>query len=281
MNLKVILKTIRINNFVKNVVIFTPFLFSGAFLESKLDTYLLLIKASLIFYSISCLVYIMNDISDKEQDLLHPKKKDRPIASGEISSKDIFNLRIFLLTSFLILLFSFNPDHIFRLIISCGTYYFMNILYTYYIKKISNIIGSLVISVGFFIRLYIGAFLIAIDLKFWLITLLILSTFLVSILKKYSDSSIKNKKDYYAIIIAVSLLVFGYFIHLFDTFILSQNVLLLIFNIIFVFITLIKLINSFIKIDNQNDPVFFFLNPTNFLIISLWFVSYIYLRYIL
>ena len=281
MNLNVIFRTIRVNNFVKNIVIFSPFLFSGAFLQFELETYILLFKASLLFYSVSCLVYIMNDISDRDQDLLHPKKKYRPITSGEINSKTILNLRLFLLTTFLLLLFTFSREDINMLAFSCGSYFLINILYTYYLKKISNVIGSLVVSSGFFIRLYIGSNLAEIDLKFWLRALLFLSTFLVSILKKYSDTNSKNKIDYFAIIITSSLLILVYFLHILDTFVLTRNTLLLIINLSLVLILLIKLIKSFTKVDKHSDPVVFFLSPTNFLVIALWFLSYIYLRYIL
>ncbi|MEL0309001.1 MAG: UbiA family prenyltransferase, partial [Flavobacteriaceae bacterium] len=76
------IKILRIQQWSKNLIIFLPLT-----LLQEFET-LLNIEIYLIFFSFSLLVsstYIFNDIRDQDQDKLHPKKKIRPIASGEMS----------------------------------------------------------------------------------------------------------------------------------------------------------------------------------------------------
>jgi 4-hydroxybenzoate polyprenyltransferase len=46
---------------------------------------------SIIFSLISSFVYINNDIKDAEEDALHPRKRNRPIAAGLISKQRAFH----------------------------------------------------------------------------------------------------------------------------------------------------------------------------------------------
>ena len=70
--------------------------------------------------------------------------------------------------------------------------FFINILYTKYVKKISDLIGSAFVSFGFFIRLVLGSVVADVDLKIWLIALLFLSSFFISILKNIQMQKINQ-----------------------------------------------------------------------------------------
>ncbi|MBL8880434.1 MAG: UbiA family prenyltransferase, partial [Phycisphaerales bacterium] len=77
------LRLLRPHQWVKNI-----FVFAGLVFGRKLDDAAAVI-ASLEGFALLCLisssVYVMNDIRDREEDRLHPRKKDRPIASGQAS----------------------------------------------------------------------------------------------------------------------------------------------------------------------------------------------------
>ncbi len=77
------LKTARPQEWIKNVLVFAGLVFSGK--VTDLDA---ISQASLTFVAfcmISSAGYFINDINDVELDRLHPKKRFRPIAAGELS----------------------------------------------------------------------------------------------------------------------------------------------------------------------------------------------------
>ncbi len=80
------IKLMRPQHYIKNLLIFFALIFSGNFFDKEmlLSTFL----AFLSFSMCASVVYIINDIKDKEKDKLHEKKKNRPIASGRVSVKN-------------------------------------------------------------------------------------------------------------------------------------------------------------------------------------------------
>jgi hypothetical protein len=79
------LKLIRFRHWVKNLFIFIPLFFSGEFFD--IDKFLITTFVFISFSLITSLIYIINDIFDFEFDKNHSCKKQRPIASGQISTK--------------------------------------------------------------------------------------------------------------------------------------------------------------------------------------------------
>ncbi|HRE12062.1 MAG TPA: UbiA family prenyltransferase, partial [Ignavibacteria bacterium] len=78
-------KLIRPKQWIKNFFVFAPLLFSRHIFH--LEYVIPSLAAFIIFSLASSAVYIINDIMDVESDRVHPKKKYRPIASGEVSVK--------------------------------------------------------------------------------------------------------------------------------------------------------------------------------------------------
>lgn len=282
MKITIYLKTIRLKNIVKNITIFFPILFSGEIITNfNLQIILDLLKVSLSFFFISGLVYIFNDLEDKLEDEKHPVKKFRPIAAGLVTKNEIKLIIITLLLSFIILIFTFSSDKMFLIIQLCCLYLFINILYTKYVKKISDLIGSAFVSFGFFIRLILGSVIADVDLKIWLITLLFLSSFFISILKKYSDAKNKSIFIYKVIIFTSFLLTSTYMIHIFANVEYQNNLLLTFINLILATYIIYKITLTFTKNDSPTDPVEYLLLIPNILLSGIWFLSYIYMRYVL
>ena len=150
MKLNVYLEAIRIKNIAKNIVIFLPFLFSGGFLENfDIQLILNLLKTCLLFFFISGIVYLFNDIQDKEVDKKHPVKKLRPIPSGQVSKSEINLLVTALFLLFIFFLFTLNETNRTYIFILCLIYLILNIFYSKFIKKWSYLVGSIFVSSGF------------------------------------------------------------------------------------------------------------------------------------
>ncbi len=83
LNLKAILKLIRVHQWIKNLLVFTPIFFAGQFQNMALLQQVFF--AFLAFCFVASSVYVLNDYFDIEKDKLHPTKKNRPLASGVIT----------------------------------------------------------------------------------------------------------------------------------------------------------------------------------------------------
>ncbi len=151
-----ILTLIRIKDWLKNIVIFFPIIFSN-----NLNSNDLLISVLLIFFIFSftsTCIYIFNDIIDIEDDKIHKiKKNKKPLASKAISIKFAYFLLLlfFLLTT---LLLFFNT----YILYFVGTYFFINISYSLYFKKIPYF-EIILICTGYLIRLYAGSYVINVE----------------------------------------------------------------------------------------------------------------------
>ena len=77
-----IIKEMRPKQWVKNAVIYAPLVFDRQL--SDPSAILRTTAGFFIFCLLSGMVYTINDISDVEVDKIHPKKRKRPIAAGDL-----------------------------------------------------------------------------------------------------------------------------------------------------------------------------------------------------
>ena len=75
------LRALRPRQWVKNVLVLTAPLAAGRLFGPRSAG---LVLAFVAFCLISAAVYLVNDIRDVEEDRLHPRKRFRPIAAGEL-----------------------------------------------------------------------------------------------------------------------------------------------------------------------------------------------------
>ncbi|KKS97464.1 MAG: Phosphoribose diphosphate:decaprenyl-phosphate phosphoribosyltransferase [Candidatus Woesebacteria bacterium GW2011_GWB1_43_14] len=115
-----------------------------------------------VFNLATSATYILNDVMDAKRDRLHPIKKNRPIAKGELSS--IIALGLAILLSITSLIWAEAISHVFFLLIL--TYFVLQIAYSFGLKNI-HIVDILIIATGFIIRVYSGAFIIDAHLSVW------------------------------------------------------------------------------------------------------------------
>lgn len=151
-----LIKTMRPKQWIKNVVVFAPLVF-----DEKLFQPALLARTSLafaLFCLISSTVYIINDLVDIEKDRLHPKKRERPLASGALSpGLAIAAAGLFILIS---LPAAFWLDRGFSLILL--SYLLLNVAYSFYLKHLV-IIDVMVIAAGFVLRVAGGVAVVGVE----------------------------------------------------------------------------------------------------------------------
>lgn len=178
--IKEYIKLIRIVQWIKNIFVFVPLIFSRHLFQS---TYFYEAFLGFIAFSLtSSIVYIINDIFDKEADRKHEIKRNRPIASGKITvSKAVMTAFVLLI---ILLLLLFQLPLYFGLITLI--YFLLNLVYTIKLKKVV-ILDIFSIAAGFMLRVTAGGYVIDVPISSWLIlTTMFLSLFL-AVLKRRSE----------------------------------------------------------------------------------------------
>ena len=181
-----VLKLMRIYQYLKNVFIFAPIFFAGLIFdfEAMQSAFIAFIAFSLVASG----VYILNDYRDIEEDKIHPKKRYRPLASGNISKSEAI---LIMCSCFLIgFITVYNLSHIAFLIIF--TYLLTNIFYSFGLKKIA-IIDVTIVSMGFVFRLAVGAVVTDIFLSKWIIIMTFLLALFISLAKRRDDLILLNE----------------------------------------------------------------------------------------
>lgn len=172
------IRSLRIHQWVKNVFIFAPMIFALRFFQTS---YIVnSVAAFLLFGFVAGSIYVFNDCFDKDKDRLHPEKKRRPIASGELPVPAAAVSAVVLLGMSMTLIYFFSTTFFYIALI----YVFLNILYSSWLKKVV-ILDVLIIAVGFVIRVEIGGVINAIDLSPWILVItFLLATFLALIKRR-------------------------------------------------------------------------------------------------
>jgi decaprenyl-phosphate phosphoribosyltransferase len=121
---------------------------------------------TLLWISLSSCVYILNDISDLEKDRVHPKKSQRPIASGQVTLKFARNLLIILILTNLTLFPLLGSG-----VAICAILYLaLNIAYSAKLKNLI-VIDILIVCSGFVLRGLSGVLVVKAEPSLWFVLL--------------------------------------------------------------------------------------------------------------
>jgi 4-hydroxybenzoate polyprenyltransferase len=177
-----LIKLIRPKQWIKNFFVFAPLLFSRHVFE--LEYLIPSIYAFIIFSLASSAVYIINDIMDVESDRAHPKKKYRPIASGEITIKQALVTLLILILIIIGLLMFQKPVFAFVIVL----YLITNLIYSLKVKSVV-LLDVFFISFGFMLRVLGGAAAIAVPVSSWMVLTTIFISLFLAISKRRSELS--------------------------------------------------------------------------------------------
>lgn len=178
LQIKGLVALMRPRQWVKNVFVLAPLIFTGEFLNLHRVEQALL--AALLFCLASSATYVLNDLHDIERDRLHPRKsKTRPLAAGTVSVPAAWGL-LFVLYGALILAWFLVP----KVMLVIGGYLALNVAYTFVLKH-QPVLDIFTIAFGFVLRVYAGAMALSVPVSTWMfVTTLCLALFLASIKRR-------------------------------------------------------------------------------------------------
>lgn len=179
--MKDIIKLLRVKQWVKNLFIFLPAFFGLKLLDA--NTLINNGYAFISFCFLASSIYILNDILDKDADKKHPKKRERPIASGKISIKEGIVILIISLILAIVFTLPIKSADLYILLLS---YLAINIFYTFRIKYI-EIVDVFFIATGYIIRVLVGGVSGGIEINYWIIIMTFLLALLLGFAKRRDD----------------------------------------------------------------------------------------------
>ena len=175
------LKLMRIHHYIKNILVFAALACSGQFFNvEKLSS---AVAAFVAFSMVSSVVYIINDIRDREKDRKHPTKCNRPIAAGTVSVKSACVLAALLLVIAVVcngVTFRITSTLLLAL------YFALNLGYSFGLKNIPIVDISILVA-GFLIRILYGAFVTGITISNWLYLTVIALSFYFALGKRRNE----------------------------------------------------------------------------------------------
>lgn len=174
------LNLIRFRQYAKNLFIFLPIFFGQKIGDTHLlfETFMVFVAFSLVASS----VYIFNDIFDLEEDKRHDVKKNRPLASGNISREKAWIILVLFLLSGLGIGVYMSPK-VFNLL---ALYLILNIFYTIRLKHIA-ILDCFIIATGFVIRIFVGGIIGSVELSVWIVLITFLLALFLAFSKRRDD----------------------------------------------------------------------------------------------
>lgn len=173
-------KELRPRQWLKNLTIFVAIFFTGEFLNPNL--FLISTLAFVVFCAASSSMYIFNDLSDLENDRLHPFKKNRPLASGKLNPKLAITFAIFASIFALILASQINS----MFFITVIGFYILQFAYSKILKNII-LLDILAIASSFIIRVFAGEAATGFHIDIWLFLTVISVSLFLAIGKRRSE----------------------------------------------------------------------------------------------
>ena len=292
--MKMYFELLRIKSWVKNGFLFLPLVFALKLLDP--DLFLSVVIAFFSFSFCSSFIYIINDVLDAQADALHPRKKNRPIPSGKISSQLALMIGVGCLAVSFGLVFSFAISVFFSYVLLC--YLFLNIAYVLLLKNI-HLIELFVVAINFVLRVLAGCFVINVAPSNWILVVTFFLSLLLVLVKRRAElvvlgtNAAAHRKvlKYYSegfldklILIAATITITAYILYSIDpkvTVLLKTNSL--IYTSVFVVIGVFRFVqlSEGKEFEGEGDPTtLLFKDRFTQLVLLAWLISLFLLLYV-
>ena len=172
-----LLLSLRPAQWTKNLLVFAGLLFGRRLLDGAavLDA----VSAFAVFCVLSGVVYLVNDIADRDSDRRHPLKAQRAIASGALPVPTAAGVALALGAGGLAAASAIGP----RFAAAAAAYLALQLLYSFALKHVV-IIDVLTIAIGFVLRAVGGAVAVHVEIGHWLLVCTILLALFIALAKR-------------------------------------------------------------------------------------------------
>jgi len=156
-------RALRPKQWTKNGLLFAALIFSEKY--EDLDAIRNVLLGFALFCMISSSGYLVNDLRDVEADRLHPKKKNRPIAAGEVPVGFAWVLAVVMMVAGIVGAFWLNTGFG----VTAASYLAVTLTYSTFFKH-TVVLDVMLIATGFVLRAVAGAEAIPVISSPWFLT---------------------------------------------------------------------------------------------------------------
>jgi 4-hydroxybenzoate polyprenyltransferase/phosphoserine phosphatase len=186
---KIIIKAMRVHQWLKNLLLFAPFI--AAHQINNFESWVSVTIGFVSFSLCASAIYLLNDLTDLSNDRSHPRKKERPFASGKLPFYyGVLLIPLLLVSSFAIAIIFSNSEFTIWLFL----YLLLTTLYTFIIKPIV-FLDVIVLAMLFTIRIIAGSATLLLPLSPWILAFSIFLFVSLAIIKRYAELEIQIIKN--------------------------------------------------------------------------------------
>ncbi len=162
-----LIRLLRPVHWVKNVFVFAALIFGRRLLGPVDEALVVLARAVGAFCCFSLAasaIYVVNDIMDRRTDSIHPERRNRPIASGQVTVSAATTIALVCMTVAVVgsCLLSW------RLAGIIVGYMVLMVVYSLWLKHVM-ILDCVIIATGFCLRAVAGAVVVEVSISPWLV----------------------------------------------------------------------------------------------------------------
>ena len=186
--IRVWLRALRLHQWAKNLLLFVPLLTAHLVLEPEAIAQSAL--AFIAFGLCASSVYLLNDLLDLPADRLHPRKRRRPFAAGQLSALSGLMVIPILLAAAFTLAWLTLPQ---RFVMALGGYYALTFAYTFWLKRV-EMLDVVVLAALYTARIIAGTFALALPLSFWLLAFSMFLFLSLALVKRYTELALMRER---------------------------------------------------------------------------------------
>lgn len=176
------LRTARIHQWLKNLLLFVPLILSHRVMEGTL--FLQALAGFLAFGLCASSVYLLNDLLDLDNDRRHPSKRNRLLASGGLPL-DLAAAMVPVLFAGAVLIGLLLPA---EFLVVLAIYVVVTTAYSMRLKQVA-VLDVLILSALYTVRLLAGGAATGVDVSYWLLLFSLFFFLSLAMLKRYTEVS--------------------------------------------------------------------------------------------
>ncbi len=177
-------RVLRVHQWLKNLLLFVPLFAAHQFTDPA--NWMPLLLAFIAFSLCASSVYIANDLLDLESDRQHPRKRNRPFASGQVPAWQGVLCAPLLLAASAAVAWQVGGGFFAWL----SGYFLLTCAYSWLLKRLM-LVDCVTLALLYTLRIIAGAAALSMPLSFWLLAFSVFLFLSLAFVKRYAELQVQ------------------------------------------------------------------------------------------